>query len=300
MSGMSGPNLQRRRVDHFLSTSDHHDGGILRICDILGENNEKKTLKSCSLVSSMLNAHCRKHLLRRARISVGEHLRGGFGSNIPRLLEENPSLGSYIKRLSLDLNPSDEQETEFNTLLPSTLQKCTHVTDLQVSCFGFSLARNIEPDWSLDLPIGTQRALESIIHSTALTRLSILDLKVPVATLFCPCQGKLTFLHISNTFGSSSSSHYSPSPPGPISSLETLHAHPLMLHGLLLACMSTIGGYQRAFDFTDLHNLKVHVRSPVDTSTLKIALLFFPRLRRLSLYLFGKCPNHLQTHSDDT
>jgi len=135
-------------------------------------------LRQCALVSTQFAVQCRRHIFSHIQISYDKPW---AVSNLQKVLDiDHPELGSHVKVLSVTLWPPNyHPQPDINRILC----KCTHVTDLAVYCHQ---DWHSGLDWVLDIPKGTQIALESIIHSPTCKTLDFDGIQMPCSVFSSP------------------------------------------------------------------------------------------------------------------
>ena len=90
----------------------------MHVCDILAEEGDILTLRSCALLCSQLASHCQRHLFSRIAVYTYDPT----GSSIRRLSEilwVRPELGDYIKSLYLSVEfRSCFNDVDLRSVLP--------------------------------------------------------------------------------------------------------------------------------------------------------------------------------------
>jgi len=168
---------------------------LLYICDILAQDSDIESLKSCALVCSQLAVVCQSHLFACVTLLVDSRDRSPKTYQLQKVLKANPKLGTYIKDLRISFSRSSYWPYPTDPAVAPILSYCTNVTSFKVKAV--LSHRQYRGMWPKAVPRDTSAALESIIYSPALARLKIGGFKFPsLAEFFSHCSSALTELHL--------------------------------------------------------------------------------------------------------
>jgi len=279
---------------------------LMRICDFVAGNGDRRTLKRCVLVCSQLASYCNMYLFAKVTLMVNSHP-GGHNVGDQRrfrklasIMEKNREIASCIKTLTIYFSSQYHQ-----TSLPSFFAGCTNVTDLRISVTEvWSEEKDERPTL---LPDTTDAVLESILSSGNLKKLYIRGFEMPLPAFFARCNPSLSRLELSCMEESDAEPLLSKKGrPGPPIHLRHIEASPRALarfagaeredgqavfdFSQLQAIITTFRGYEDSA----LH-LNTLLRHEVPLETIDLNLeskspLFLPSFQPL-IDLFASLPN---------
>jgi len=258
------------------------------ICDFVAESEDHPTLRSYALVCPGLVKQCQRYLFSKVTLSF----RGGGGprsvQRLDQVLQDNETLGSYIKSLSVLF--SYKGEYSYRTL-PTILSKCTKICSFRLQA---ALSMMYPPigDWPASFPDDTRMAVEAILYSPLLTELAVVGFHLSVPNFFSRCSTSLAQVEIIGKAESSSSDYHDPA--GSLISPRRIIASPETMSCLLDAKRRQSGG--PIFDLSKL--LDIWARSNWQildyVQSLNKILQHGAPVERLSLEFTGE---HLSTKS---
>ena len=232
---------------------------MYQVFNILEEEEGHKSLKQCALAYSQFSSHCQSLLF--AKIALTFDLKEILPRRLRILLENNPKLGTYVR----SLYTLWDEDGARSPSIPVILALCTRVNEfiLHSKMYGVS--------WRAMFQGMNRTAVESIIHSPFLERLSIIGFKgIPLSTTGSPCGGfftslKLDLLHEGAVHPSDAGADI---PPTPLENrsrrtptfLRTLDVYPASLLSQLVEAMRDDD--KPIFDFSQLSSLTVIEVSP--------------------------------------
>jgi len=105
----------------------------MKICDIVAEEDDVKTLTQCALVCTQLATYCQTHLFNKVTVVLalndgGSRMNTRLGQ-LRAILEQNPEIGTYTESLSINLGQCSLSGSTHPDI-PSILSKLTAVVSL--------------------------------------------------------------------------------------------------------------------------------------------------------------------------
>jgi len=253
------------------------------ICDIVAESEDHTALKSYALMCHGIVRHCQRHLFSKVTLSF----RGDRGPcSVQRLkdvMEDNATLGSYIKSLSVFFAHKRDYSDKS---LPLILSKCTKVSSFRLQTF-LSMMYPANGHLPASFPGDTRAAVEAIVYSPLLTQLAIVGFYFSVSTFFARCSASLTKVEITGKAMGASVSDYHGTV-GPPIFLRQIKASPETMSCLLGAKHWQSG--RSIFDFSKLRDISArsHWQKRGYIENINEVLLHGAPVERLSLQLGGK------------
>jgi len=259
---------------------------LMHICDFAASTGDRRTLKQCSLICSQLAIHCRGYLFARVTLTINERSVADQRrvQRLETMMEKNRGIGRCIKSLSIQFSSCYD-----HTSLPPFLAMCTGVVSLELSVFYVW-----SEEWTARptlLPDATDAALDCILSSGSLAKLSISGFQTPTQAFFAACHASLKHL----TIGDESATQALSSEKGRIGSpihLQYLEARPMTLSQL--ASAEREDG-RAVFNFSQLRQVSTRFKElEDDTQHINTLLHSGVPLETLSLFLTGKVTSFLQ------
>jgi len=161
------------------------------IIDILAENKDMASLKTCSLVCRAFSSICQKHIFSSVKLNSTKGPNHPPTRKFMRLLDKNPSIAGYVRSLDY-VSRFDGQRG------PPILQRLHRVNNFTFGFNDYQRYMEGKQDWEKITP-SLKSSLATFIQSNSIVELSLFNIRnLPVTILmYFPHLLRLGLQHVS-------------------------------------------------------------------------------------------------------